>query len=435
MSRKVILVLYYTRGVYPLRSSVEAHLYAWRRFSRHRVVYVNVAFGFPAKRIASLDIDVVIFHTLFLGMRWTPSIFSEYSEKCRLLRSLECTKIAMPQDDFLYSDIVSRFVESFGVTHLLTPASSRDARIIYEGVDFGRVQLRTVLTGYVDTRMVRRVERDAGRFVEARPIDIGYRAWRTEHWLGEHGTKKVRIAEEVAKAAQSQGLRTDISLREEDTLVGYDWLDFLGACKATIGSEGGASLLDRDGSVRERTLRYLREHPDAPFEETRRECFPDRDGKINLFVITPRHFEAAATRTLQILVEGDYNSVLKAGIHYVSIKSDFSNVNQAISVLQDPEAIESITDRAYKQLIGSDRWTYETFVREIERDIIEKVSDRDRVLISLPCSVFASWTLRAIDWVDWLFIRFERWIIDRGLKPAPTAFLYRRLRKLRWGDF
>ena len=61
----------------------------------------------------------------------------------------------------------------------------------------------------------------------ARTIDVGYRAWRPEYWLGRHGLLKGQIADAVAKAAPAHGLTTDISLDERDTLLGDDWYRFL----------------------------------------------------------------------------------------------------------------------------------------------------------------------------------------------------------------
>ncbi|MGH9960192.1 MAG: hypothetical protein ACREBC_24225, partial [Pyrinomonadaceae bacterium] len=126
MTKKTLLVLYYTRGIYPLRNTIKTHLYCWKRSSKHNVVYVNVAFGFPERLIRKLDIDTVIFHTIFLGMRWTPSVFRRRIEECSYLRTLNCVKIAMPQDEFLNTDLLNDFIVDFGVTHVLSCAYAED---------------------------------------------------------------------------------------------------------------------------------------------------------------------------------------------------------------------------------------------------------------------------------------------------------------------
>src|ERR1700722_10735395 len=99
--KKTILVLYYTRGVYPLRNTIETHLYCWKEYSKHNAVYVNIAFGFPEKLLNRLKIDVIIFHTIFLSMRWSQQIFDKYTALVLPLAKIKCPKIALPQDEFI----------------------------------------------------------------------------------------------------------------------------------------------------------------------------------------------------------------------------------------------------------------------------------------------------------------------------------------------
>ena len=62
-------------------------------------------------------------------------------------------------------------------------------------------------------------------------------------------------------------------------------------------------------------------------------CFPGLDYNIHS-LLSPRHFEAAITKTLQILVEGKYENIFIPGIHYLELK-DFSNINNIIELLHD----------------------------------------------------------------------------------------------------
>ena len=122
---------------------------------------------------------------------------------------------------------------------------------------------------------------------------------------------KTEVAHVVRERAQARGLRVDITTRPEDTLLGDDWYRWLARCRFTIGVEGGASVLDRDGSMLACTERVAAERPGGGFEELEAACFPGRDGELALTALSPRHLEACATRTAQILVEGDYNGVLE----------------------------------------------------------------------------------------------------------------------------
>jgi len=408
---KTILVLYYTRGVYPLRNTIETHLYCWRRYSKHKVVYVNLHLGFPRRLLERLSIDVVIFHTIFLSQRaWSPSLFQKYTKKCSALKALDCMKIAMPQDEFLNTEMLNDFILDFGVTDILTCASESDWPMIYDKIDRSRVRLRTVLTGYLDPDTVDRIDQRKREGLR-RDIDVGYRAWKPEYWLGEHGQHKAWIAEVFEAACNKRGLKSDISMRNEDVLAGDAWFRFLLRCQATLGVAGGASVLDKRGEIKRRVGAYLAEHPGASFEQVRRECFPGEDHKLGLACISPRHLEACATETLQFLVVDGFNGILQPWRHYVPIEKDYSNVEDALEVLADHERVREITTRAYREIVASGRWSYRDFVRDLERDLIDPAprhsARRDHVEQRLVCAV-----LRWRDRLGWAFIRFEAWFLS-----------------------
>jgi hypothetical protein len=216
-----------------------------------------------------------------------------------------------------------------------------------------------VLTGYLEPRTVRRIDQLAGG---ERDIDIGYRSWRPEAWLGRHGMLKGLIAERFVEEGRRRGLRLDISMDPADTLLGDAWYRFMLRCRSTIGVEGGASILDHDGRIRECVSAYTAEHPQAGFEEIERSCFPGRDGSFNLRAISPRHLEACATRTPQILIEGSYNGILEPWRHYVPLREDFSNISEALDEIADGARGALIAEQAYQDVVASGRYTYASFV-------------------------------------------------------------------------
>lgn len=423
--KKTILVLYYSRGVYPLRDTIEAHLYCWRRYSKHHVVYVNLRFGFPRRLIKHLQIDAIVFHTIFLNMRWSPELFRKVTKECEILRHLDCVKIAMPQDEFLNTELLNDFIQGYRVTDVLTCASEKDWPFVYDKLDRTKVRFRTILTGYLDEETVRRIEAKKARRVQ-RDIDVGYRAWRAEYWLGEHGQSKVRIAEVFEQACRARSLRVDISTRTEDVIAGDAWFDYLLRCRSTIGVAGGASVLDRRGDIRRRVDAYLVEHPAASFEQTRQDCFPDEDHKLGLACISPRHLEACATETLQFLVVGTFNGILRPWQHYVPIEKDFSNVDEALQVLADDEKVREITTRAYRDVVASARWSYRDFIGELERDLVDPLPGGSLRPDDVRQRVFRA----LLGWRDsfgWKWVRFEVWFLSDRRRRRFALAVYRLL--------
>jgi hypothetical protein len=253
------------------------------------------------------------------------------------------------------------------VTHLLSAAAPNVAERIYRA-RLPNVRIGQKLTGYLDEKTVARIDR-LGREHPERDIDIGYRAWHAEPWLGEHGQFKVQIAERTVEAAKEMPkLRIDISTAEDAVLLGDDWLRFLLRCRTVLGAEGGASVLDRDGTIRERTRAYLAEtNPGATFEETRQACFAQEDGGLDLFCIGPRHLEACATGTCQILVEGGYQGILRKDFDYIAVKRDFSNLGDVLRGLDDHTHVRETARRARLSVVDSGRYSYRRFVRETEK--------------------------------------------------------------------
>ncbi len=357
------LILYYAERA-PLRSAIADHLYAFQRYGGRPSIYVNLAVrGIPAW-IDRLGVDVVIFHTILLAQRWQPRVFRRILRQLEPIRRLHCLKVAIPQDEFIQTDLLTDFIRRFEVDHVLSCAPESEWRTIYGALPEGPTTFTRVLTGYIERASLARIDRLAATAGE-RPIDIGYRAWQPEYWLGRHGQLKGRIAEVFASHAAARGLRADISLRDEDTLLGDDWYRFLLRSRWAIGVEGGASLIDRDGSLRQRTLTYQVDHPAAPFEEVEAACFPDRDGSLGLVAISPRHLEACATRTAQVLVEGSYNGILEAGVHYLPLRRDFANIEEVLDLLSREEFRTQLADRAYRDIVASRRYEYSTFVQSV----------------------------------------------------------------------
>ena len=359
-----VLLVYHRAPGMMWRSTYASHLGSFERFSEHECFYLNTAWPKVPRHLVSLKPDLIIFHYTFLAVRWAREEFESQLRRIAFIREIACPKALIPHDEHVYTDSLCRVVNEFGVTHIFTPASSPQWRQIYEGVDFDNITLHTVLTGYLDDAAVRRSARRSER-QGGRRIDVGYRSWAVYPSFGRHGLLKGEIGRCFAERAAEYGLVADISSRAKDAFLGNDWFDFLLDCKYTIGVEGGASVLDRDGGALERVREYVREHEDGSFEEIEAACFPGLDGQFEYRLLGPRHLEAAMTRTCQVLIEGFYGGALEAGKHYIPLREDFSNMDEVMFILKQDELRAEIVERAYEDVIASGRWTYRTLVNAV----------------------------------------------------------------------
>ena len=91
--------------------------------------------------------------------------------------------------------------------------------------------------------------------------------------------------------------------------------------------------------------------------------------------ISPRVFETIALRSVLILFEGNYSGVLEPGRHYIALKKDGSNLRDVFAQLQDGRIVDNVSDRAYSDIISSEKYSYKKFVgridQELEKDMLQ----------------------------------------------------------------
>lgn len=200
---------------------------------------------------------------------------------------------------------------------------------------------------------------------QGRPLDVGYRGYDVPAWFGSFGVIKGQLPGAVKLSAEAAGLRCDISTRYEDTIYGDDWYQFLLGCRWTLGIEGGASLLDRDGSLRAAAEQFVAQHPRATYEEIARNCFASQDGNLELTAISPRHLEAGMTGTGQLLVEGHYNGILRPGVHYLPVRRDLADLEERVAQLADETSRMKLVQAMDEDVVRNPAYGYPRFVARL----------------------------------------------------------------------
>ncbi len=373
-----ILILYWHEGPDDLRLGVRQHLHSLDGSkNKHQIVYWNAFYGVPSWLESLPDIDAVVLHALLLCMRASepPGVLGDLKEKLRWVRSLDCAKIAIPQDEYDHSELLDEWLWELDVTAIFS-IFGEEYRSLFYPMMSEKATFYRCLTGYIDAGAAR----DYASMlppVNERPYDIVYRATRLPYWFGRHGELKHRISYVVAERARARGLRCDISTRAEDTLIGKKWLEFLGSGRTVIGCESGSSVLDRRGRIRAQIEDIRKAHPRSSFEEVSN-MMPKGWDDHEFFAISPRHFEAVITKTCQVLVEGSYSGVFEPDRHYIPLKRDLSNVDEVLDQIQDCELVRGIVERAYKDIYLSGRYTYQRFAGDIEAAAEQLIAHRRR---------------------------------------------------------
>ena len=344
-----VLVLYVTPGRRFERLTTLHHLDALTGLDGPvEVLSFNAVRGAPGW-LRRLRFDAVVLHTTLLCQRWTPT-FETWKRGIEWLADLPAVKIAFPQDEYDFAHVLDEWLDELGVSVVCTVLDDRHRSELYPRLS-GRASFYEVLTGYIDEDSAQDLRRRIVPSSERTP-DLVYRATKLPYWYGSHGQSKHLIGRAAVARASRHGLSYDISTRPGDMILGDAWLDFLAAGRATIGTESGSSVLDPRGEIQARVRGLLAENPGLSFDQLSHQM-PAGWDDYRFFAISPRHLEAIATKTAQILVRGRYSGVLEADRHYIPVEPDFSNLDDALEQLRDPGLAEQIAEQAYEDVYQS----------------------------------------------------------------------------------
>lgn len=346
------------------------HIAALRQFSCHEVRTFNPFSLTNSKWLDLGEFDVVVIHysVFVVSDHHLSPAFRE------MLRRFQGLKIQFIQDEHCRVDGMVTMIRFLGVHLLFTLLPIHEIPKLY-GDDRlpGIVKIHT-LAGYVPQHL-------AGVQVpptDLRPIDVGYRGRKLPMWLGRLAQEKVWIGQGVLARAEKYKLCCDIKWAEEDRIYGRRWNRFLSSCKATLGTESGASIADFDGSIEKRTINYLADHPDHDFHQVSRALLKPHEGNVQFNTISPRIFESAALRTALILFPGDYSGIVHPWVHYLPLAKDFSNMEEIVEKLRDKTFMQAMTETAHGDLVGSGRYSYRSFVRKFDAVVAQYGSPHGR---------------------------------------------------------
>jgi hypothetical protein len=178
-----------------------------------------------------------------------------------------------------------------------------------------------------------------------RPIDLGYRADDSPQYLGHRERRE--MAEFFQARAAAYGLSVDISLDPASRFDEVAWAGFLNRCKGQLGTEAGGDYFELDDRTRHQVNAYTTENPQATFEEIRARFFDEYPNPVPMRILSGRNVEAAGTRTAQVLFEGHYDGFFVADQHYIPLRKDFSDADEALRKFGDREFRRRVSDRAY----------------------------------------------------------------------------------------
>ena len=357
-----ILLLYH----HPLllnAPTIMEHVEAFERHSRYKVWKLNTELGFP-RGLARIRFPVVVLHYSLWG---TTGYHLDEGFLSWLDGGGGGRKIAFFQDEHHYCGQRFAFIDRHGIDCIYSLIEPRYVPMVY-GKYTSASRVAYNIPGYVSDDLLDKAARFRLPPAE-RPIDIGYRGRELSYYMGRGAREKTEIAHEFRRRAAGTGLALDIDTREGGRLYGDSWHRFLGSCKGFLGVEAGVSIFDLEDAVRTEYERLIRAEPGMTFEEMEERLLSRWEDNIYYRTISPRHFEAAAFETCQVLYEGRYSGILTPLRHYIPLKKDFSNFDEALGMFRDETFRREITQCARRELIDSGKYSYRNFIRSFDEEL------------------------------------------------------------------
>lgn len=359
---KALVVTCYPEGTQLRRTELES-LEALKKMPGFESTVLNTArFGFPGRSLSKgwtlptkllrTRFDVVFFHYSFLGQRTWGPLFYGFREHWSVLASLRGTKVAFPQDEAAFAQVLDDWLTDLGVDLVGSVHFEKNKDIMYQKTS-ASAQFFSVLPGYLRGR---RANWEFFRPPADRQWDVVYAAQRLPFWVGGHGQLKARLLDSGGNL--SPNLRTSF---ESSPMKGKDWLEFLANSRTMLGCEGGYSAFDPYGAVRAMAEWYSSQTGELGTFDEFSLTMPPRWDAYQFKTITPRILEAASLGVVQVLVEGDYSGLLTPGEDYVPIRKDLADLADAVALALSPDSAAKLRNATYRNLVESGQYTWEQF--------------------------------------------------------------------------
>jgi hypothetical protein len=357
-SRPLNLLVLYDGGSVPV-STTRDYLKSFRLFSRHRVYYAHAVFEAPLRFSLSLFDAVLIHYSVRMPMRHHLS-----SAFFRALQKYQGLKVLFLQDEYEHTRLTCERITQLGIDVVFTCVPPRHTARVFAGVP-EHVEFFPTLTGYLPLDWDS--SQSSIRPLQQRPFLIGYRGRPLAYHYGRLAHEKVQIARTMRVVCQVHNLPHDIEWTEQTRIYGPGWSNFIQNCQTMLGTESACNVFDHDGTLRTRMREALRRCPEMSFEEAYDRFLQGRevDGMMNQ--VSPRVFEAVASRTGLILFEGAYSGVVRPDEHYIPLRKDFRNIDEVLARVQDRRQLQAMIDRAHDHVVGSGLYTYQRLIARVDQ--------------------------------------------------------------------
>jgi len=368
-----ILILYNSTQTYT--NTVYEHLASFEHYSSHRFFYCH------ADPVSELNLDLKNFDAI--GIHFSIRLpFNQISTSVeKLLKDFVGLKFLFIQDEYDFPQRTWYWIRNLGINLVFTVVPQAGIETVYPKAEFPHTRFVTNLTGYVPEKLPPTQDLPPP---SERTLMVGYRGRPLPIRYGQLGIEKISIGQIVKNYCDQYYVRNDIAWSEKARIYGPQWYDFVVSCRSMLGSESGSNVFDWDGTLNKVIEKYRNENPKALDDDVYIDIIRplEIDGLINQ--ISPKVFEAIASRTVLVLFEGEYSGLIRPGVHFIALKKDGSNLEDVVSLLNNNVYIDAMADRAWNDIIISGKYSYRSFLSMVDQEIERSLSDLQDLEMRFP---------------------------------------------------
>jgi hypothetical protein len=386
--------------------TIYEHSASFQKYSRHFYYYMSATNRALNSTVGSDTLDFDCFDAIVIHYSVRVSLADHMMEAvAEAVRRYHGPKLLFIQDEYETTETAWAWIERLGIDSIYTNIPLDQVRLIYPRERFPNVDFVQTLTGYVPDDA--ELENYALPLAERR-IFLGYRGRLLPHHYGVLGYEKYRIGQDMRQLCLAYGIPADIEVADTHRIHGTDWYRFVGSCRAMLGTETGSNVFDFDGSLKA----LGKKHANLTFAKFADRFLKNVPTPVNMNQISPKIFEAIRLRTALVLFEGHYSGIIKPERHYILLKKDYSNVESVFSAIANLDYLKELTEKAYREIIEDNKYSYRLFVDECDRYIDARVGKTARAtIVSVPVvALYDDGTAR-------------RWPISLQLRAAVTSLL------------
>ena len=341
-------------------NTVFEHVAAFGRYSKHRVFYCH------HDQIQNFNVELTNFDVVVMHYSIRLPYDQVSPSAAQALSEYKGLKALFIQDEYENTCRAWHWIKTLGFQLVFTVVPEKNIHRVYPPEEFPGVLFVNNLTGYVPEHLPATAQLLPP---SQRELVIGYRGRSLPIRYGSLGLEKVQIGKITRQYCEKHNIKHDIAWAEEARIYGDGWYQFMGSCRAMLGSESGSNVFDWRGDLADQIGKFKMLHPLASEKDVYGQLIAslDEDGLMNQ--VSPRIFESIAMKTVLVLFEGVYSDVVKAGEHFIPLKKDGSNLDQVFELLNDANYVDEMAERAYADVIGSGEYSYKAFVERVDHEL------------------------------------------------------------------